>query len=391
MGSLKLILSDLRYFSIAWVFCSLNIMIGTWVLYIPYVKDKLGLNDAQIGIALFCLALGILLFLPLVPYLTKKVGLGKYTLLGIVLFAVAFTGPLWAVNYTLLCASLFLVGIFSGSTDVAMNAVVSQIEKEEGINMMSSAHGFFSLGGVIGGSIGTFLMVFFSKPVYHMLVMALLVILLNLWLSKHYFNIIETRDATEEKRRSGIHKLRPLFVIAFIAFVIMSSEGAIEHWSALYLVEVVKVSSDNLAGLGFIFFSVAMTIGRFFGDGISAKIGSVKTILIGCFLACAGYLLILYKELAVAVIGFGIIGTGLSVIIPELFRMAGKAKGISASAAISFVSGMGFLGFLLGPIVLGFISNAFSLVKSFLTLLGLTVLALIISYVKLRYEKLNRS
>ena len=134
-----------------------------------------------------------------------------------------------------------------------------------------------------------------------------------------------------------------------------------------------------------------MTIGRFFGDGISAKIGSVKTILIGCFLACAGYLLILYKELAVAVIGFGIIGTGLSVIIPELFRMAGKAKGISASAAISFVSGMGFLGFLLGPIVLGFISNAFSLVKSFLTLLGLTVLALIISYVKLRYEKLNRS
>ncbi|WP_242156919.1 MFS transporter [Aestuariivivens sediminis] len=389
MGSLKLILSQPRYFSVAWVFCSLNIMIGTWVLYIPHVKQKLNLNDTQIGFALFCMALGILVFLPMVPLITRKIGLGKYTVIGIVLFAMAFIGPLLAINYTFLCITLFIVGMFSGSTDVAMNALVSHIEKEDDNNFMSSAHGFFSLGGTIGAVLGTFIMVFFSKPVYHMILMACLVIAVNIWLSKYYYKISEFRTTSKLNKSTGIKILKPLLLIAFLAFVIMSSEGAIEHWSALYLLEVVQISKENLAGLGFVLFSATMTIGRFFGDGISEKIGSIKTILLGCLLACIGYLFILYKGLIVSVIGFGIIGVGLSVIIPELFRIAGKTKDVSPSAGISFVSGIGFIGFLLGPIVLGFISDAFSLEVSFLTLLGLTLFALFASFLKLRFDKLN--
>lgn len=389
MSSLKLILSRSRYFSVAWVFCSLNIMIGTWVLYIPHVKAKLSLNDSQIGVALFCLALGILAFLPLVPFITKKVGLGKYTIIGIILFSLAFIGPLLATNYVVLCISLFVVGIFSGSTDVAMNALVSRIEKEDNKNFMSSAHGFFSLGGAIGAILGSFLMLYFSNPVFHMILMATIVILVNIGLSKHYLKINEERHVSKEKESFKLTTFTPLIIVAFLAFVIMSSEGAIEHWSSLYLLEVVGITTDNLAGLGFILFSTTMTIGRFFGDGVSAKIGSIKTILFGCVLACIGYLCVLFNILSVTVIGFGVIGLGLSVIIPELFRIAGKAENVSASAAISFVSGIGFIGFLLGPVVLGFISDAYSLEMSFITLLILTVLALLTSFLKLRLNKIK--
>ena len=166
--------------------------------------------------------------------------------------------------------------------------------------------------------------------------------------------------------------------------VVMGNEGAVEHWSAIYLTEVVNVSSKNLVGLGFVVFSVTMTIGRFFGDGISAKIGSVKVIVIGCILAVVGYIFILTESFISSIVGFGIIGLGLSVNIPELLRLSGKTKGVSASKGISFVSGVGFLGFLLGPIILGYLSDSFNLKISFTFLLILLITAALISGFVLR-------
>jgi fucose permease len=145
MKSLLLILSNLRYFAPSWVFSSLNILIGTWVLYLPHIKLKFDLNDSQIGFALFFTALGLLIAIPFVPYINKKIGTGHSTKWGIIVFALLFNLPLLAPSYTLLCASLLIIGIFSGFTDVSMNALVSNIEKKDRRNFMSEAHGFFSL------------------------------------------------------------------------------------------------------------------------------------------------------------------------------------------------------------------------------------------------------
>jgi MFS family permease len=381
MNSLKLILTNLKYFAPVWVFSSLNFIIGTWVLYIPYVKAKLELNDSELGMALFCLALGVLLFIPFVPYLSKKIGIGRYTLLGVILFAIAFMVPLLASSYLALCISLFIAGIFLGTTDVAMNALVSEIEKRNSCNIMSAAHGFFSLGGALGAMLGSLLMPFFTHPIYHMLVMASIIIVINLYLGKNYFSIVE-KVVLKEKTSYHFKTLKPLYVVAFIAFVIMCSEGAIEHWSTLYFTDVIGVTQNNLAGVGFIIFSTTMTVGRFFGDKISENIGSIKIILLGCVMASIGYLAILTSHFYTSILGFGILGLGLSVIIPELFRIAGKTKGIKASVGISFVSGVGFVGFLLGPVILGYISNAFNLKVSFFALLVLLIIAFLISFTK---------
>jgi len=384
MKSLKLILTNKRCFSIVWVFSSLNIMIGTWVLYIPQVKEKLQLDDAQIGFALFCLALGLLFFIPIVPIITNKVGLGRSTFFGICIFSIAFIGPLIAPSYTLLCVALFIVGVFSGLTDIAMNTVVSEIERKDNVNFMSAAHGFFSLGGAIGALIGSILIGVFEVPFYHVLTMTIVVIVTNILLYKQYFKIEEEKHESKEKVKLPLRKLKPLFILGFLAMVIMGNEGAIEHWSSIYLTEVVNVNSESLAGIGFTLFSIMMTIGRFFGDGISAKIGSARIVILGCALASVGYLFVLLEGLVFSVIGFGIIGLGLSVIIPELVRIAGTTENISASKSISFVSGVGFLGFLLGPIILGYISDSFNLKMSFVFLLCLTSSAVIVSAFKLK-------
>ncbi|MCA0132505.1 MFS transporter [Winogradskyella alexanderae] len=384
MYSLRLILSNWRYFSVVWVFSSLNIMIGTWVLYIPRIKEKLRLSDSEIGFALFCLALGLMFFIPLVPLVTRKFGLGRCTIVGVCLFCIAFLGPLIAPSYTVLCIALFVVGNFSGLTDIAMNTLVSEMEKTDSVNIMSAAHGFFSLGGAIGALVGTVLLTIFEAPFYHMLLMAVMVIVTNLVLSGLYVNIRETEEKKKEKDKLPLKVFRPLFILAFLALVTMGNEGAIEHWSSIYLLEVVEVASENYAGFGFTVFSIMMTIGRFFGDGISTKIGSAKIVFLGCLLAAIGYLAVLSKGLVLSLIGFGIIGLGLSVIIPELIRMAGKTGGVAASKSISFVTGIGFLGFLLGPIVIGYISENFTLQMSFVFLMSVTAIALLISMFKLR-------
>jgi len=129
------------------------------------------------------------------------------------------------------------------------------------------------------------------------------------------------------------------------------------------LFDIVHVS-ERQATYGFVIFSLTMTLGRFLGDSVSKRIGAIKSISYGCIVAIVAYALILVSNLYISVLGFGVLGLGISVIIPELFRLAGRTKGMNTSVAISVVSGIGFMGFLIGPVVLGFISNMNSLIMS---------------------------
>ena len=374
MNSLQLILKDIRYFAPVWTFASLNILLGTWVLYIPNIKENLALNDAELGIALFCYAMGILVMIPFISSINRKVGVGKYTIIGVVLFSLVFILPFWTTTYIELCISLFIVGIFSGSTDISMNALVSEVERTNKVNFMSAAHGFFSLGGVIGAGIGSFILVGLVSPKAHITIVATFILLTNLFLSRNYIKIKESEHESSETKTS-IVGYSPLIIVAFIAFAIMGSEGAIENWSKLYLIDVVNVTSEKVAGYGFVFFSTTMALGRFFGDGISLKFGSENTIIGGSILAIVSYLGIVSGGLYSVLGGFGLLGLGLSVIIPELFRIAGQTEGVSPSGGIAFVSGVGFLGFLIGPVAMGFISNQMGLKMSFIALLGVIIIA----------------
>ncbi len=381
MNSLQLILTRLRYFGPAWVFASLNIIVGTWVLYIPGVKERLAIDDAQLGIALFCFALGTLVMIPLSSILIKKIGVGKVTLFSIITFSILFFAPLIAPSYELLCMSLFFAGLLGCSTDIAMNALVSDIEQEDEVHFMSASHGFFSLGGVIGAGIGSFLIVYIEVPVFHMVYASIFVIITNLLFAKAYFSVKGKREEEKgEKKLNFIKLLRPLFGLTVIAFLIMGSEGAIEHWSKLYLQDIVAVTSEKVSGFGFVAFSTTMTIGRFLGDEISKRFGSLPIIIGGCMISSIGFLAVLVSQIAITITGFGLVGLGFSVIIPELFRLAGKAKGISSAEGISFVAGFGYLGFLLSPPVLGFLSKIESLRLSFILLLLGTILAMTITF-----------
>jgi fucose permease len=374
MKSLFLILSNPRYFAPAFVFASLNIWFGTWAIYIPSVKDKLNINKADLGIALFFLALGVFTVFPVASKVINKIGVGRATWWGVLFCSVAALLPLAAPSYELLCASLFIFGLSNGITDIAMNTLVTELEKEDNVQVMSAAHGFFSLGGVVAG-LGSFLIPVIDSPIFHMALIAAVILVINLFFRRQY---ISKKSAPVEKEPFSLKLFKPLFFLGLIGFISFASEGAIVDWSALYLKEV-TLAPEQLFGAGFLAFSITMTLGRFLGDGISERIGSVKIVALGALVAILGYVAVLSEVTIWTIFGFALTGLGFSVMVPELFRIGGKVKGVDSAQGIAFIAGTGYLGFLTGPVILGFLAEEYSLGSSFWALLGCATLVLLMT------------
>lgn len=371
MKSLRLILTNSRYFAPAWVFASLNIWFGTWAIYIPSVKEKLNIDKAELGLAIFFLSLGVFTVFPIASKIINKLKVGRATWLGVLLCTVSALFPLLAPNYYVLCAALFFFGASNGFLDISMNTLVTEIEKEDKKNFMSAVHGFFSLGGVLVG-LGSFLIPFINNPPLHMAITVAVVFLINFSFRKRYVSI---EAAPIEKEPFSLKLFKPLLILGIISFVSMGSEGAIVDWSGLYLKEI-TLAPEVLIGAGFLAFSTAMTLGRFLGDGISEKIGSTKIVALGAFVAILGFIAVLSGNTVFAIIGFALNGLGFSVMVPELFRIGGNVKGVESSQGVAFIAGSGYSGFLLGPVILGFLAEISSLKVTFYTLLGCAVLIL---------------
>ena len=365
MRSLRLILTRGKYFAPAFVFATINIIFGTWAIYIPAITSNLGIDESQLGWAIFCMALGTLIMIAIAPRLINFLGVGRATTYGIFLFIFSFVIPFSTGQYFWLLVGMFMVGLCGGFTEVAMNSLVSEVERRDKIHIMSANHGFFSLGGFFGAGIGGLFLTKHILPIRHLLVVILILLLVNLLFFKKYFNV---KSEKLEDNTFNFKLIAPVVVLGIIAFFIMATEGAIVDWSALYLKKV-SLAKLSWLGLGFTLFSAFMALGRFFGDGISHRFGSKRIIVGGVFLASVGFSCVLLVDPIIALVGFGLVGLGLSVVVPELFRMAGTTKNLDASIGIAFVTGIGFLGFLGGPVLLGFLAELSSLKLSFLALL----------------------
>ena len=372
MRSLRIILSNPRYFGPAWVFASINILFGTWAIYIPTIKEKLNIDKADLGIAIFFLSLGVFTIFPIASKIINRLGVGKATSIGVLCSSIAALLPLLVPSYYMLAASLFIFGACNGFTDIAMNTLVTELEKKDKKKFMSAAHGFFSLGGVLAG-LGSFLIVGIGNAPLHMLLAVLLVLGVNLLFFKRYYHI---KSAPVISESFSIKLFKPLMLLGIVSFIAMGSEGAIVDWSGLYLKEI-SLAPETLWGAGFLGFQITMTIGRFLGDAISTRIGSIKMVALGAIIAMLGYLLVLSTETYMVITGFAISGLGYSVIVPELFRIGGNVKGIESSQGVSFVAGLGYAGFLVAPPIIGYIANSYSLVTCFGILLACGMVILI--------------
>ncbi|MCG8388537.1 MAG: MFS transporter [Cytophagales bacterium] len=355
-------------------FFILGTLFSFWVTRIPGVKEKLELSDGALGIALFFIPLGAIISMLVSARMIHTIGEGKTTLYALLFFCMVILAPVMAVDFISLCVALFFLGFSMGWLDIAMNAVVNTIEKKEMISIMSTTHGFYSLGGIAGGGIGGLLAGLGVNPILHFTVSGLIVLLVALlFIRKHVGDIRD--DKTRDPVPLFALPRAPVMGLAVIAFCIMIGEGAVADWSTVYLDEFLS-SGAMLAGLGYAGFSLTMTLGRFNGDYYIQKYGRSKVILFGITVAIAGILLLLTAKIAWVIIGFTLVGMGYSCIIPVLFSSAAKVVGINPAYGLASVASAGYFGFLIGPVIIGLIAEMYGLNNSFLLLLLLTLVAL---------------
>jgi fucose permease len=384
MSSIKIFYKNKKYFASAFLYSCFSLIFSTWVTYIPHISEKLEINEGKIGNAIFFSALGAFFMIRICRHLIDRVGVGRYAYFALISYCICFFGPFLAYNYISLCVSLFIFGMAGSSFAISLNSLTATIEKQDNLYVMSGSHGFWSIGGMIGAATGSFIAALVQNPILHISVLVLLILFVETRLKNEYYFRRGDQLEVVKKRRSA--HIKPLFLIALIGLVIMVSEGAIADWSALYLKKVIQIDLKFI-GLGYAAFACAMMIGRFSGDSLSRKLGSWKLITIAIIIGMAGFVLVLIYNPLVSILGFFVIGLGFSVVVPEVYRLASNVEGIKTADAVSFVAATTNIGFMLGPVVLGYIAELRTLHLSFMVLTAFVSIALFISIWKLRSSK----
>lgn len=383
MLSFSVFLKSRKYLVSALFYLALSFLFSTWITYIPYVCEKLQLSEGRFGGALFFSAVGSFLMIPIAPRLITRFGVGRMSLIGLIYFSISTLLPILAFDYVTLCVGLFLLGSGSCLFNISINALTGTIEKGDDVMIMSGSHGFFSAGGMIGASLGGFVAAKLDNPLLHYGIVILFFISLQLYSRKYYWNI---KGAAKHHERVVFSAFKPLFLVAFIGLIMMVAEGAIADWSALYLKNVVLVH-ETLLGFGYGAFALFMTVGRFLGDWVSHKYGSWQIISGGTLFSLFGFALVLTAYPVSVILGFAVVGLGFSAIVPEIFRIASKTHSLPTSAGVSFIAGASNVGFLIGPVLLGFLAELRSLRFSYLALTGFVFVAVVLSGAKLIRER----
>jgi MFS family permease len=346
-----------------------GLVVSTWVSRIASVKSALHLGDGALGLALLGTAIGSVTAIPLCGAMVVRRGsrnTARWTAAGFCLSLLAI--PL-AHDTATLFAALLCYGAMAGANDVAMNAQAVATEKLMGTPTISRFHAMFSIGGIAGASAGAFLAGRGVPSSAHLAWAAMLFLVFALTATPL---LADTHArSTAASQRSGGRGLRrlpvALFALSAIGFCIFLSEGAIADWTGVYLKQVLGAGA-GLAPIGYAVFSAAMAIFRLTGDAATIRYGGT--------LAAAGlsFALLVHSPYW-ALAGFAAAGAGFSSIIPLVFAAGGRIPEISEGAGVATVSGLGYLGFLVGPPAIGFLSELTSLRVGLCLLVALSVAA----------------
>ncbi len=352
---------------------ALAVAFGAFITRLPEIKDDLNLSEADLGTALFFFPLGAATLLPFYSKIISRFGERKTTSWALCVLLSVMLFPGLAPNIYWLMASLYVVGLAMGLTDVAMNAEAAEIERAKSRVIMSSCHGFFSLGGMIGALLGS---LFIALEVGLVLQMAIIGILLLILIVPQFHHLIDSKKRVQS---SGV-QLPPVKVLIYaaIGLCVMMSEGGITDWSTILLRDDLSMVPEY-AGFGFAGFSLLMALGRFNGDSLQRKFGGRPLLITGFLIGVIGLALTLTSVPLVAILGFSLAGLGYSVVVPILYSASAKIDGVTPSSGIASVASAGYVGMLAGPVIIGFIAEEWGLTSGFTFLLALTAIGFLLS------------
>lgn len=369
-----------------YIFLVCGFALSSWAPMVPFAKERLHLNDGNLGLLLLLFGTGAISMMPLSGYLSKRYGTRIVILISGLVAAIFLPILLLMPTPWMMGAALFVFGGGIGVIDVAMNSHGIHVQNRYGRPIMSSLHGLFSVGGLCGSLGLGLLMRTGLNPLTAAISISILLIVILLWKHQLLFskeqesNMPENNTSKENKVKTKSGWLSPRVIFLGAAcFTLFLSEGAMLDWSALFLKESRGIDAE-LAGVGYATFSIAMAAIRLLGDRIVERFSGKTVVVGGGLIAALGiFIAVSTPWIPTTLLGFVLLGIGAANIVPVFFSEGGRLKGIPASAAIPAISTMGYAGQLAGPALLGFIAYHFSLTAA-LTFTGILLLSVALSY-----------
>jgi MFS family permease len=340
------------------VFFLQPIAFGAWLPRIPDIQRALGLGSADLALALLGMPIGILLTLPFAGRFVAYVGARATILYGFPVFLALVWLPTTSWNLTALFFFLAIVGIALATLELGLNVMADAVEKETRSLIMSTCHGFWSLGIMLGNLIGAGLAGLHLPPHLTVILVAAIVLLPSMAFARGLPNL---KGGAHDPMQARSTPFRlpggALLAVCAFTFGVTITEGAVADWSAVFLRDVFNAGSMQ-AGLGYSVFAVMVAAGRFFGDRLKARYGPVR-LARACGLANVLGLVLLYlsPDTAVALLGFAAMGLGVSVGFPLAVTAAASLTDRPSASSVAILSFVALLGFLVGPPVIGFVAE----------------------------------
>jgi MFS family permease len=355
--------------SVSVIFFMHGLCFASWASRIPTIQENLVLTSSTLGAILFALPVGFFISLPFAGWLVGKIGSKKVVTSSAVLYSLSLLSIGASSNILELTLSLFSFGFFANLLNISINTQAVVVERLFNRKLMATFHGLWSLAGFTGAAIGTWMIRSAVSPFQHYILISVTFLIVN---SICAFYLVNKDEAADEKRPLFVIPDKSLIGLGVIAFCSMMVEGAMFDWSGIYFIKVVEVNQE-FTGIGYTTFMIAMAGMRFLADRLSGNFGLKKMLQASGILTTTGLVLsVLLPQLIPALIGFFLIGLGVSSVVPIVYSAAGKSKTMSPGTALAAVSSLGFMGLLIGPPIIGFIAEASSLRISFLAITAMS-------------------
>jgi len=325
----------------------------------PRIQELFVIDNGTLGIVLLFTSIGALLAMPFTGWLIIRNGSRRITIMAVFLYCLFVPLVPFMPGIPGLALIFFVMGLTAGMLDVSMNSQAVMVEQQHSKPIMTSFHALFSIGMVAGAGCGALFVKLNTTLSVHLMSVVGLSLIGAAWARYHLIH-----DKPQEKGAEGPAFRLPnaaMVSIGVIAFCCMLGEGAMADWSTNFM-EKIAGASKALAPIGLSSFALAMTVGRFFGDGIRARLGDKKLMIYLGIIATIGLTITLVVvHPVIAIMGLFITGLGLSSIVPIAYSVAGNTKGLPPGVGLAMVTTVGYAGFLFGPPIIGFIADLHSL------------------------------
>lgn len=344
-------------------FFSQGLAFSSWASRIPTIKSDLGISEGQLGTLLLLMPIGQLCTMALSGKLVAKFGSKNVLKIVVLIYPFILCCIGLAQNFYQLGAVLFLFGVVGNMCNISVNTQGVEVEKIYGKSIMSSFHGAWSIAGFTGALIGLLMMNLQVNTLCHFVIIYGLIVL-NWLINKNY--LVNSSPALTKEKKSIFSKPDTVLVqLGIIGFLSMATEGAMFDWSGVYFQDIVK-APQNLVVVGYASFMVMMATGRFVGDYFISKFGKQRIMqMSGIFMFSGLMLSVFLPQFIVCTLAFMMVGLGVACNVPMVYSVAGKNKNVNPGVALAMVSSISFLGFLMGPPLIGYIAEVFDLRYSY--------------------------